>query len=329
MIYDWYFANSELDGMIPTIVWIALLDEGIMMIVGIVLGLCAAFFQSCSYLGSRWFVDRYPGGTVRLLALSHILMGGVSIILAMSFWPKDLPAIDVYGMSLLGTVAFYLLGQLCLFMALRHADASRVSPLLGLKVLILALLSAGFLDVQYEAMQWFAVGLSVLAGIILARSGGTIDRQSLLWAIAACLPYCLSDMNIKLLVGHFESAGLLRSTVFATAITYIVCGIAGLAICPILPDKGGWRSWRDAVPFAAAWLISMLFLYACFSEIGVVFGNILQSTRGIQSIVMGAVIAHIGMISLEKKVRSGILIQRISAAILMSGAIAMFYLSSK
>lgn len=295
------------------------------MLLGLALGLCAAFFQSCSYLGSRWFVGRYPGGSVRLLALGHVWMGAVSVVLAAAFWPEEMPAPGTFALSLLGTVAFYLLGQMCLFLALRHTDASRVSPLLGLKVLILALMSVAFLDAHYSGQQWAAVGLSILAAVMLALSGGTIARDSLLWAIAACLPYCLSDMNIKLLVGDFESMGLLGSSVFATAITYILCGLLGLGALAFLP-RAGRREWRDATPFATAWLISMLFLYACFSQIGVVFGNILQSTRGIQSILMGAVVAHLGMITLERKVARGALLERVAAAILMTAAIALFYL---
>lgn len=295
------------------------------MFLGLVLGLCAAFFQSCSYLGSRWFVGRYPGGSVRLLALGHVWMGAVSIVLAAAFWPDTMPAFGTYAYSLLGTVGFYLLGQMCLFLALRHTDASRVSPLLGLKVLMLALMSAVFLDAHYSIQQWSAVGLSILAAVMLALSGGTIARDSLLWAVAACLPYCLSDMNIKLLVGHFDAMGLLGSSVFATAITYLFCGLLGGAMLVFLP-KADKRQWRDATPFAAAWLISMLFLYACFGQIGVVFGNILQSTRGIQSILMGAIIAHWGMVTLERKIHRGALLERIAAAILMTAAIALFYL---
>lgn len=295
------------------------------MFLGLVLGLCAAFFQSCSYLGSRWFVGRYPGGSVKLLALGHVWMGAASVVLAAAFWPDKMPAFGTYAYSLLGTVGFYLLGQMCLFLALRHTDASRVSPLLGLKVLILALISAVFLDAHYSGQQWMAVGLSILAAVALALSGGPIAPNSLLWAIAACLPYCLSDMNIKRLVGDFSAMGLLGSSVFATAITYIVCGLLGGAMLPFLP-KADKHQWRDATPFAVAWLISMLFLYACFGQIGVVFGNILQSTRGIQSILMGAVVAHWGMVSLERKVHRGTLVERVAAAILMTAAIALFYL---
>jgi uncharacterized membrane protein len=295
------------------------------MLLGLALGLCAAFFQSCSYLGSRWFVGRYPGGSVRLLALGHVWMGAVSVVLAAAFWPKEMPAFGTFSLSLLGTVAFYLLGQMCLFLALRHTDASRVSPLLGLKVLILALMSTAFLDAHYSVGQWAAVGLSILAAVMLAQSGGAIARDSLLWALAACVPYCLSDMNIKLLVGDFSAMGLLGSSVFATAISYILCGLIGGALLAVLP-RANKRQWRDAMPFATAWLISMLFLYACFGQIGVVFGNILQSTRGIQSILMGAVVAHLGMITLERKVARGAMLERIGAAVLMTAAIALFYL---
>jgi hypothetical protein len=44
---------------------------------------------------------------------------------------------------------------------------------------------------------------------------------------------------------------------------------------------------------------------------------------------MGAVVAQLGMISLERKVVPAAMIQRIAAAALMTAAITMFYLSSR
>ena len=82
--------------------------------------------------------------------------------------------------------------------------------------------------------------------------------------------------------------------------------------------------WLHALPFAATWLLSMVFLYACFAFVGPVFGNILQSTRGIISIVLGAGLARLGLEHLEQKVSRPVLRQRIGAAILMCAAVWLF-----
>ena len=73
----------------------------------------------------------------------------------------------------------------------------------------------------------------------------------------------------------------------------------------------------------------MLFLFACFALINVMLGNIIQSTRGIISILIAAAIAKAGYEHIEKKVTTGIFIRRIAAAILMVISIVMFVVNIK
>ncbi|HBG78125.1 MAG TPA: hypothetical protein DDW84_04645 [Phycisphaerales bacterium] len=87
------------------------------------------------------------------------------------------------------------------------------------------------------------------------------------------------------------------------------------------------EAWLDSIPFAFFWFIAMIFLFSCFAVIGVVFGNIIQSTRGIISIVLGYVIANFGFELLETKITKKVFIQRILAALLMTASIALFYYS--
>ena len=103
----------------------------------------------------------------------------------------------------------------------------------------------------------------------------------------------------------------------------MVCGAIGLAI---LPWSGAKQhgDWRYALPWAVAWLAAMLFLFGCFDRIGVIFGNILQATRGIMSIVLGVAVAALGHLRLEQKVSRGVLVRRIVAAALMFTAIALY-----
>lgn len=288
------------------------------------MGLGAALFQSLSYLCIRLFNKRHNDNIVSLLALSHILMGLVSIPLAVWLWPQAMPAVRVYFWSLLGTAGFYLLGQFFLFAAIIHSEPSRVSPLLGLKVFILALISVVFLGQHFNAAKWTAVVLTTAAVLLLSGSARRLEGRFILLGLLACVCYCLSDLCIKELVTHFQFLGILRGAVMATALSYILCGFAGAAAVAVNPKHSTRDAWLYAAPFAACWFFAMIFLFSCFGLTSVVFGNILQSTRGIISIVLGFIIAHIGFESLEPKPGKWTIIQRLAAAMLMTAAVALF-----
>jgi len=87
--------------------------------------------------------------------------------------------------------------------------------------------------------------------------------------------------------------------------------------------------WVRAVPFAVTWFAAMLFLFGCFARIDVVYGNIVQSTRGLMSIGLGALVAAAGFERLERRVDRGVLLRRLGAALLMTGAIVLFYQSQQ
>jgi hypothetical protein len=55
-----------------------------------------------------------------------------------------------------------------------------------------------------------------------------------------------------------------------------------------------------------------------------VFGNIMQSTRGVMSVAIGAALAHLGWHELEQRVDRATLLRRLAAALLMTAAIALY-----
>jgi len=291
---------------------------------GIGLGLGAAVFQSLSYLFIRLFNKRHDDNIVALLALSHILMGLISIPLAAWLWPESMPPVSQYGLSLLGSAGFYLLGQFFLFSAIIHSEPSRVAPMLGLKVLMLSLIGVVFLGASFGRAQWLAVLFTTTAVFLLSWSGKRIERRFVVLGMLACLCYCLSDTSIKVLVAHFSFIGALPGASLAAGLCYMLCGVVGAVVVLIEPRHSTRGTWLYAVPFAAGWFIAMICLFSCFGLIGVVFGNILQSTRGIISIGLGFVIAHIGFQALEPKPSKRIIIQRMIAAILMTASVVLF-----
>lgn len=261
---------------------------------------------------------------MKLLCLSHIIMGVVSLPFILFVRPAGMPSFSGYIVSLLCCTGFYLIGQTFFFAAIAHSEPSRISPILGLKVLMLAVINATFLGVSFSATKWVAVGLSTVAIFLLSNSGGRLPWRTLLFAVLACAGYSLSDLNIKILVDHFSFMGVLSRSILTGSMTYALCGVAGAVGLAFCRGRIGRETWLYALPFSMTWFISMIFLFSCFSLVGVLFGNILQSTRGLISIVLGVAIAHMGFEDWESKVSKKVFLHRILAAALMVGAVGLF-----
>lgn len=288
------------------------------------LGLLMALFQSMAHLFSRAFIKKHNNDFLRLLCLSHIVIGVVSLPLAVLMRPAEMPPVSEYIVSLLCCAGFYLVGQALFFAAIAHSEPSRVSPLLGLKILMLAVINAVFLGMDFGVAKWVAVGLSTTAIFLLSNSGGKMGVRPLVFAVLACVGYSLSDLNIKILVDKFDFMGVFGRSILTSSMCYVLCGLVGaiaLMFCRGRTDK---ETWLYALPFSVTWFISIIFLFSCFSLVGVVFGNILQSTRGLISVVLGFAIAHAGFETWEPKVEKKIFLQRLLAALLMTSAVGLF-----
>jgi drug/metabolite transporter (DMT)-like permease len=311
--------------------------DGQSIAIGVAAGLLAAACHSVFYLLSRHFVMGSGRTGFHLFAMSHALMAVVSAAAIPLLWSPSVPPLRTYAGPLLASCAFYLLGQLGLFTALRRSDASRIAPLLGLKILMLALIAFAGLHVAtlrdllalrpLAWLQWVAVGACVAAAFVLNAAGGRIPAPAVLSTLLAAFAYCLSDLSIGVLVGRLQVAGAFRGTVYGCACTYLLCGLVGLPLA--LPGRRPERAaWRAAVPVAVFWLLAMVFLYIAFKFIGVLFGNVMQATRGIISVALGASIARWGLFpELETRVTRAVFRRRLIAAVLMCAGIAAFLIS--
>jgi hypothetical protein len=106
---------------------------------------------------------------------------------------------------------------------------------------------------------------------------------------------------------------------------YMLCGLAGLALLP-WAGRGAWRDWPYVLPFAGSWYAGMACLFGCFATVGALFGNILQSTRGLVSIGLAVVISRLGHVHLEARHGKGVFLHRAAAAALMLLAIVLYLL---
>ena len=239
---------------------------------------------------------------------------------------------------MVGAAALYLTGNAIFFSLLRRVEASRLIPFLGLKIFILAAIVAFVLGQPLSGRQWIGVGLSIAATAMLQGAAGGLPRQAFALVLATCLCFAVADLCIVRLIdtlapalgGGAASGDRLRGATLAMLLNYCLCGVAsvvGLAVARATGSADD-RSplpgdWRMAALYAVTWLAAMAGLYICFGFTGAVLGNVIQSTRGIMSVAVGAILAHLGWHELEQRVDRLTLLRRLAAAILMTAAIAV------
>lgn len=299
---------------------------------GIAIGLLAAFLQSCSYLASGRYARETGKPAWTLLAPAFFLSGVVSFA-ALPFampsasvgnpppdWRQLLPAATL-------CVILCIAGNAATVRMLRHVDASRVSPLLALKVPLFAVAYSFIPGEAPSAVKWLAVALVVLSAALLAGAGRHIPAAGWGWLLAACVFFCLSDRCITWCfdVSRDSCGGSLwRYTSFSLCVVYACGGVLSAAAMAVLgvPDRHMWI--RHAVPYATAWYLAMVALFACFALSGLVAGNIAQSTRGLLSVALGWFVARSGRTDMEERVGAATVARRVAAAVLIVAAMALY-----
>jgi len=295
-----------------------------MIIYGIILGLVAAFTQSLSYIFARKFSSGCTNSNVRLLIASHIIMAIVGAIALPFFWPAIEWEWNWIRPVILCAV-YYLVGQGLMFVSLKSAEASKISPLLSIKVVMLAFLTWWLIGTPLNYLQWTGVGLCLIGAFVLNFGGGGISRRAIISVLGACLFYSLSDMNITIMVKTLEGhLSRWDAIFFGVCMTYILCGLICGPFMLVVKESKLSDLKGPAFGFAVTWMIAMVFLFATFSIVGTVYGNILQSMRGIISIRIGVVIARMGHHHIEAHMPRKIFIRRLIAGLIMTAAIVAF-----
>jgi drug/metabolite transporter (DMT)-like permease len=316
------------------------------MVLGILLGLSSAFASSLAYLASRRFTVRHAEheadqpqwlGPLRLMVTAHLMLAVVCGLAFMLLVPRTStaqPADWSWAIATSVCVAlFYLAANTLLFFALRMTEASRIAPLLGFKVVLLALVTNFILGDSLVAQQWLAVVLATAAAVMLGYTGGRLPIPVILLGLATCAGFVGSDVFIGQMVPAWLPDGLaiddalnhqrIRASITGMSLVYVWCGTIALVLLPLAKP---WKQahWTGSAPYAGCWLIAMICLFSAFSLVTLILVNILQATRGLMSIAIGVVVAKLGHHHIESHAPWRIVIQRGIAAALMVAAIALY-----
>ncbi len=294
-----------------------------MMVLGILAGLGAAFSQAASYLFSRHFVTRIGRSSVQLLVISHLWMALFSLLILPFVYMPPLAGWGSVVLPLLGTAGCYFLGQAAFFWTVKQIPASRVAPLLGVKIIFMGIFSVTIFRSPLTGVQWAGVAFAGMAALLLSRFGEALKPKVVIGLGLACSFFALSDLCIPLLMVTFDPQRGMRATLFSVTLDYTFCGLFVLpAVLNMRRLKRG--EWFQAIPFALAWYLGMAFFFTAISLVGVVLAVILQSTRGIISIGVGRYLATTRHLELEQSFGRGVLARQLAAATLMCVAIAIF-----
>ena len=300
------------------------------MTIGIICGFITAILNSVGYLCSANFLKRYRS-PIRLLLFAHIVMMLPSIPVFICMFPfTRLADPGSFCLSILAWIVVFVLGQGSFFMALKHCEASRLSSLLGLKIIVLTVI---FMLAKHHFPnigQWTAVFMAGAAAMLINWTGSfRMSFKGWFFTFSTLVFYSLCDINetnIVLTIVNSGYSGLKGSIISASAI-YTVLGLVSLpGLFFLRPTK---KQFLLSAPYALLWLSSQIFLMTCFAMVLPVFGNVILASRGLVSVILGAMLSLVGLQKLDAVISRKQWILRAVAAILMIGAIAVYSFSSQ
>lgn len=297
---------------------------------GIGSGFLTAILMACSYLASGWAIRRTPElNALTLLANAFVWMGLFSVAgLALTWRPELLHAGFWHRLwPVFGALFFYSVAQVLMFWAQRKVDASLLVPLMGLKLPMLLLLNLLLFQAHFSWLQIIAVALTVLSAFLLNRTSRELTLAGLALVTGCCLLFSLSDICLKREIDLLQAELGYSPTLAAmhcTFLNYLTAGVLGVAVLACNRRIRARRPLLRSLPYGVFWIVSIVFLNLCFAILGTVNGNIIQSTRGIFSILFAPILAACGMTYLERKVSWGIIARRLVAACLMVAAIFLY-----
>lgn len=302
------------------------------ILVGVALGLAAAFLQSLCYIVSGSYVRRtgLPGWT--LTAPQRAVMLVPYAVLTWLACPDSLDGVGFAALmwTLVIILATYF-GDVGLFQMQKTVEPSRVAPLQAMKIPLIAVLSFFALGHVYSVGQVAGIALVLASAGVLFGAGQRIGPSAWFWLAVCSGGFAVSDVALGcLLAGTRESCGsVLKSSFFALGLTGTGSSLVAVAALAFqrrsrgtLPSVG--QCLRYAVPYGFLWMAAMVFLFVCFSLSGVVLGTIAQSTRGLMSVALGWFLVRHGFADLESEASVSVFVRRAAAALLIILAMALY-----
>jgi drug/metabolite transporter (DMT)-like permease len=188
-------------------------------------------------------------------------------------------------------LAFFV-GQIFTFLAIARGDVSVATPVLGTKVIFVAIFAAALAGEKLTPAVWFAAVITAVATALLggdSKRGAKHVALSLAFGFAAAASFALTDSLQQRWI-RFWGFGHFAATMFLS-IGVLSFGLIPFFSAPLHAMPAA--SWRWALAGGAMLSVQatgMAYSIATFHEVTVT--NILYNTRGIWSVILVWVIGH-------------------------------------
>lgn len=225
-------------------------------------------------------------------------------------------------LRILATSLVFFIGQVSVFAGMRYGEVSVVTPVMGVKVILVAAMVTLFAHETLPPLWWVAAGISASAAILLGSGRPSAEARlwpGLLGGLGAALAFSAVDVLYQQWAGHL---GVWR---FSASVA-VAMAFWSLTLLPALEGKW-WQlpeAARRAFGLGLLTTVGQVTLMAyCVVELkGAAWANLLYSSRGVWSVAlvwwMGAAFDND-----ESSAGKTTMIRRMTGAALMLAAIAL------
>ena len=280
----------------------------------------ALLLKRASDLGADiWRTTRIINYTSALVAAPLWVLGGTIPVSAV-WWQPPVAAV------------LFFTGQIFTLVALNTGDVSVATPVLGLKILLVALLTSVLLGDPIGTRLWTAAALSSAAIALLNLSPGqshTRVRTTILLAALGAASYACFDVVVQKWSLAWGTGRFLPITMACAAVYSIPLSCfeaRGRAALQVGRVRGGqtlhaYTRWLYAGVMCFA-IQGLMFISSVSLYRQVTSANILYSSRGLWSVVAVWAIGH-WFANREQHLGARVLVWRFLGAILLMAAILM------
>lgn len=249
-----------------------------------------------------------------------------NIVLGLAFAPLWFQAANMqssWGLWQPALAGFlFFLGQLFNFLAIDRGDVSVATPMLGIKVILVAAFTGLLLHETIPTAWWLASAITFLA-VWMLRGESHADRKrilpSLVFAVLGSTAFALSDIAVQGFAPSLSKAPFL-SVMFAVN--------AGLSLLLIPMFRGRLiglprSTWRWLLPGALLFAASAAGISWAIANFGSATAvNVVYSARGAFSVLLIWSCGNFFGIS-EQHAGHAVMVRRLGASLLLVAAIAL------
>ena len=278
----------------------------------------ALLLKRASDLGADvWRTTRIINYTTAVASLALWQLGG-TIPEPSLWWQPPVAATLFFG------------GQVFSLLALNTGDVSVATPVLGLKILLVALLSSVLIGDPVGARLWTAAGLSSVAIALLNIDRGhahsRVGRTIVLAALGAA-SYACFDVLIQKWSPAWGTGRILPIVMVSAAVYSIPLRRFDRSTDARQSSPRPYTAWlaAGAAPFAVQ---GLMFIASISIWRQVTSANVLYSSRGLWSVVAVWAVGH-WFANREQHLGARVLVWRFVGAFLLMAAIVMVLLDSR